>query len=218
MNPKATLALVLVLAALVAVIAWQWMTISSLEDRLETATAALQSRPPANASPRIGRPGPLAAASPATTNGIPSAPAATNRSDSTASSKAARDEKRAAFERQLADARRARAAELPPALTSERRRTLMEGRELFNPGPIDESTVPVTAQTLLQPGQALQVKYGETWYTAEVVGFESDGGIHIRYFGWGPSWDEIVPREDLRVDPQARERAVEKFGASSGNG
>lgn len=141
---------------------------------------------------------------------------AVKRSDATAPGKIARDEKRAAFEKQLADARNARTAEPPPALTAERRQALMDGRELFNPGPIEESTLPVTAQTALRSGQALQVKYFDTWYAAEVVGFESDGGIHIRYFGWGPSWDEIVPREDLRLDPQARERAVGKFAASRG--
>jgi hypothetical protein len=103
----------------------------------------------------------------------------------------------------------------PPALTPERRKALLEGGESFNPGPIEESTLPVTDKTVLTKGQALQINYSNTWYAGEVIGFESDGGVHVRYFGWSNSWDEVVPRSDLRLDPQAREHAVDKYGARS---
>ncbi len=126
-----------------------------------------------------------------------------------------RDEARQALEK-LRTALTAAAPEEPaPALTPERRAAMLEGREKFNPGPIEESDVPVTEDTILQAGQPLQVKYFESWYAAEVVGFENDGMIHIRYFGWADHWDEIVPRPDLRLDPQARERAVDRFAARS---
>ena len=104
----------------------------------------------------------------------------------------------------------------PPVLTPERRKALLAGTESFNPGPIAESTQPVTDKTVLTKGQALQINYSSTWYAGEVIGFESDGGVHVRYFGWSQSWDEVVPRSDLRLDPQAREHAVDQYGAQSG--
>lgn len=94
------------------------------------------------------------------------------------------------------------------ALPPERMAALLDGRELFNPGAIEESTIPVTEQTPLQIGQPLQVTWGGSWYAGKVVGFAEDGGVHVRYFGWAPSWDEIVPRAELRLDPQAFERAI----------
>lgn len=96
-------------------------------------------------------------------------------------------------------------------LTPERRKALLEGRETFNPGPIEVSSIPVTDQTVLTKGQALQIAYVGSWYAGEVIGFEKDGGVHVRYFGWDASWDEVVPRSDLRLDPKARERAVETY-------
>ena len=39
-----------------------------------------------------------------------------------------------------------------------------------------------------------------------------DGGIHVRYFGWDSHWAEVVPRSDLRIDPQAKEKAVKQYG------
>lgn len=94
------------------------------------------------------------------------------------------------------------------SLTSERRTALLEGRELFNPGAIEESKLLVTEQTSLRVGQPLQVTWGGSWYAGQIIGFAEDGGVHIRYFGWAPSWDEIVPRAELRLDPLALERAI----------
>jgi hypothetical protein len=226
MKHKAPIALLLVIAALSIVIVRQWATNSDLEDRLEAATAELKRRP-ANAPARGSRPAPVLAA-PTVTSGrnpdssAPEAGSASLPGDSARErierGKAARDERRAALQKQLDESRKAQAANPPAALTAERKQALLQGREYFNPGPVEESAVPVHENTPLKPGQALQVNYGNSWYAGEVVGFESDGGIHVRYFGWGPSWDEIVPRSDLRLDEHAWERAVDKYAASAGNG
>jgi hypothetical protein len=100
----------------------------------------------------------------------------------------------------------------PVPLSPQRRQVLLEGREFFNPGPIEPSPYPVSPNTVLQIGQALQVNYNGTWYAGEVVGMAEDGGIHVRYFGWDSHWDEVVPRSDLRIDPQAKEKAVKQYG------
>jgi hypothetical protein len=215
MKRNLSLALLPLFVILISVILWQWIRISDLEEQLEEATTAGQRREtgPRNDGSVAGATAPL----PADTVKPPTA-GAPKRSEATPAQQAASDAKRAAFEKQLAEDRAARAAATPPLLTPERRRTLLEGREVFSPGPIEESTVPVNDQTPLVPGQALQVSYAGTWYAAEVVGMESDGGIHIRYFGWGSNWDEVVPRADLRLDPHARERAVEKFGGRAPGG
>ena len=216
MKRNLSLALILLPVILVTVIVWQRIKLSDLEEQLADARAELQRRQPSPRTvmqaPVASVPSPTNSASPKNSAGpVPSA--VTKRSGTTAEEKAASEAKRAAFEQQLAEERKAEAVTANPPLTPERRKALLEGREIFNPGAIEESKVPVTDQTPLRPGQALQVSYAGTWYAAEVVGIEGDGGIHIKYFGWGSNWDEIVPRSDLRLDPQARERAVEKFGA-----
>jgi sRNA-binding protein len=217
MKKNLSVALLPLFVILVSVILWQWMKIATLEEQIEDVTAELQRR---QTAPHGGRPvsGASTTAPPANTVNPP-AVATPKRTDTTPAREAANDAKRAAFEKQLAAYRAAQAAAAAtPVLTPERRQSLLEGREIFSPGPIEESKVPVTDQTPLVPGQALQVSYAGTWYAAEVMGIESDGGIHIRYFGWGSHWDEVVPRSDLRLDPQARERAVEKFGGRSAGG
>jgi len=100
----------------------------------------------------------------------------------------------------------------PVPLSPQRRQVLLEGREFFNPGPIEPSPYPVGPNAVLQTGQALQINYNGTWYAGEVVGMAEDGGIHVRYFGWDSHWDEVVPRSDLRIDPQAKEKAVKQYG------
>jgi hypothetical protein len=208
------------------VIVWQRAAIADLDERLEALEAERQGRQAPAHGPARSRPGPPPVSPAATDAGDAATQGAVARaSASTRESqreriergKAARDEHRAALEKQLDEERKALEAVPPPVLTAERKQALLEGREQFKPGPIEESALPVEENTPLQPGLALQVKYGNGWYAGEVIGFESDGGIHVRYFGWGEFWDEIVPRSDLRLDPHARERAVEKYGAASGN-
>lgn len=210
MKRNLSLALCLLFVILVTVIVWQWIKVTGLEAEVTDAKAELQRREAASSGVT---PAPVTAAPQPAGSARPASPVVAKRSETTVEQKAANDAKRAAFEQQRAEERKAAHVAANPTLTPERRRALLEGREIFNPSMIEESKVPVTDKTPLQPGQALQVAYGGGWYAAEVVGIASDGGIHIRYFGWAPDWDEIVPRSDLRLDPQARERAVEKFGA-----
>jgi hypothetical protein len=81
---------------------------------------------------------------------------------------------------------------------------------IFNPGAIPSSNAPVQPTTHLYVGQDLQVKYGSTWWAGTVLGFEPDGRVKIRYFGWANSYDEPKTREELQLDRDARVRALDK--------
>jgi hypothetical protein len=85
---------------------------------------------------------------------------------------------------------------------------LLKGETPFNPGAIPSSGIAVTDATPLALGQDLQMKWGSTWWAATVTGFESDGGIRVHYFGWDEAHDEIVPRSDLQLDTNVREKAI----------
>jgi hypothetical protein len=213
MNRAATIVSCLLIAGLAGVSFWQWRTISDLEERVHEAES--------NAAKHLNSPVPVRTA-PA------SAPRDTGRSE-TAGPVGGTAKKSPAKGSGAAPktALPAPSPEIPgttpainqqEALTPERKLALLQGRETFNPGPIDESSLPVTEKTPLSKGQALQISYAGTWYAGEVIGFEKDGGVHVRYFGWESSWDEIVPRSDLRLDPQAREHAVDKYGARAATG
>lgn len=79
----------------------------------------------------------------------------------------------------------------------------------FRPGSIVSSGLPVLEDTVLQEGQDLQLKWGSSWWAATITGFEPDGGIRVRYFGWGSYPEEIVPRSDLQLDSDVRRKAVD---------
>jgi hypothetical protein len=103
-----------------------------------------------------------------------------------------------------------------PSWTPKDASRLLTGTVQFNPGSIASSNIPVQPYTPLSVGQDLQVKYGNTWWAASIVGFEPDGRVRIHYFGWADSYDEVRPRTDLQLDPQARARAVNAAVARSG--
>lgn len=86
---------------------------------------------------------------------------------------------------------------------------LMTGAVQFNPGPIPSSNRPVTDETPLQAGQEIQLKWGDTWWAATITGFEEDGTVRTSYFGWDRRHDEAVPRSDLQLDTNTRERAIQ---------
>ncbi|MGI9244327.1 MAG: hypothetical protein ACR2RV_26245, partial [Verrucomicrobiales bacterium] len=78
-----------------------------------------------------------------------------------------------------------------------------DGGIIFKPGSIESTGVPVSDSTSLDVGQCLQVKWGEKWWAAEVISLEDDGWVGIHYVGWTETHDEIVPRSDLQLDPEA---------------
>lgn len=86
---------------------------------------------------------------------------------------------------------------------------LMTGAVEFNPGPIVSSDRPVTDSTPLRIGQEVQLKWGSTWWAATITGFEPDGTVRTSYFGWNRNHDEAVPRSDLQLDTNTREKAIQ---------
>ncbi len=64
-------------------------------------------------------------------------------------------------------------------------------------GPI--SDIRVTADTPVTVGQQFQVQWGDKWYVGTARFVDANGDIVIRYNGWGERYDEVVPRERLRL-------------------
>jgi len=86
---------------------------------------------------------------------------------------------------------------------------LMSGRIAFSPQDIPPSGKRVDDSTPLQVGQEVLLRWEQTWWAATVTGFEPDGAIQVSYFGWPRCWDEAVPRTDLQVDTNTREKAIQ---------
>lgn len=94
-------------------------------------------------------------------------------------------------------------------LTPEEAHRLLTDTVQFNPQAIPSSGVPVRADTPLEVGQDLQIKWGSTWWAGTIVGFESDGRVRVHYFGWANSHDELKTRAELQLDRDARVRALD---------
>jgi len=75
------------------------------------------------------------------------------------------------------------------------------------PGPIESTGEAVIAETELLPGQTLQVEWNGNWWAATVLEALEGGKVRIHYLGWGASWDEVVERDRLQLDPDALEKA-----------
>ncbi len=85
------------------------------------------------------------------------------------------------------------------------------------PMPIEPTGTLVTDDTKLSIGDVVQVNWGgnvilpdgtlanESWWNGEVLDVQEDGKIRTRYSGWRSEWDEVVPREDLRIESLAAE-------------
>jgi hypothetical protein len=54
-------------------------------------------------------------------------------------------------------------------------------------------------RTRLRAGDDVLVEQQGAWYAAAVLEVEADGGVKVRYQGWGPRWDEVVSRQRLRT-------------------
>ncbi|MBI4028622.1 MAG: hypothetical protein HY360_26785 [Verrucomicrobia bacterium] len=86
--------------------------------------------------------------------------------------------------------------------------------ESVNPGSIASTGKPVAAATELKSGDILQVEWGGRWWAGSVVSLESNGCVKIHYIGWAASWDEIVPRSRLQIDPEAAEKTRTTMSAA----
>ncbi len=86
---------------------------------------------------------------------------------------------------------------------------LMEGNILFSPQSVPPSGKTVTDHTPLQVGQEVLLEWKGSWWAGTVTGFESDGAVRVRYFGWDQSWDEAVPRSDIQLGTNTREAAIQ---------
>ena len=64
--------------------------------------------------------------------------------------------------------------------------------------PIEPTGTPVTTDTSLTAGDAVEVKWGNQWWNGEVLKVRDDGKVKIHYVGWDKRWDEVVPRKRLR--------------------
>ena len=73
--------------------------------------------------------------------------------------------------------------------------------------PIPSSGKPVTAKTPLKAGDVLQVEWGGQWWAGKVLNVSAKGDVKIHYLGWASSWDEVVPRSQLQIDPKADVKA-----------
>ncbi len=77
-----------------------------------------------------------------------------------------------------------------------------------SPGSILSSGKSVSSKTPLKISDVLQVESGGSWWACKIVGLENDGQVKIHYIGWANSWDEIVPRNRLQLDPDAAKKAM----------
>jgi hypothetical protein len=71
----------------------------------------------------------------------------------------------------------------------------------FGPAPVRRVGGPVTAETALAPGAKVMAQWGNNWWEAEVLAVQPDGRVKVHYTGWDASFDEVVPRERLRLPP-----------------
>jgi len=68
---------------------------------------------------------------------------------------------------------------------------------------VDANGPPVTAETVLGPGDKVHAQWGSSWYMATVLAVAADGTVQVHYDGFDDSSDEYVPRDRLRLIPPA---------------
>jgi hypothetical protein len=72
------------------------------------------------------------------------------------------------------------------------------------PMPIDPilsliNSHPVTKATPLEKNAKVQIEWAGYWCPGEVVDVQGDDLVKVHYTGWESYWDEVVPRERLRL-------------------
>src|SRR5262245_51015292 len=55
----------------------------------------------------------------------------------------------------------------------------------------------ITDETVLEPGDRIQIEWGGSWWQGSVVQVEDDGRVRISYDGYSSASDETVPRSRL---------------------
>jgi hypothetical protein len=70
--------------------------------------------------------------------------------------------------------------------------------------PVATTGEPVDANTPLQVGSRVIAKWGDHWWDAEVIGMEPNGHVRIHYTEWESRFDEVVPRDRLRLPADQR--------------
>jgi hypothetical protein len=58
---------------------------------------------------------------------------------------------------------------------------------------------PVSEETQLSPGDAIQGYKNGSWRDATVLAVLDDGRVKVHWIGFGDEWDEAVPRSRLRI-------------------
>ena len=66
---------------------------------------------------------------------------------------------------------------------------------------VDATGPPVTAETVLDPGDKIHVQWGSSWYLGTVIAVNPDGRVQIHYEGFDESNAEVVARDRLRLLP-----------------
>lgn len=64
---------------------------------------------------------------------------------------------------------------------------------------------PVTDETPLAPGDAIQGYKNGSWRDVTILDVMNDGRVKVHWIGFGAEWDEAVPRSRLRILPGADE-------------
>jgi hypothetical protein len=69
----------------------------------------------------------------------------------------------------------------------------------WGPQPTQKVGDPVTDDTPLAVGTKVVAQWGNQWWDAEVLIVNPDGKVKIHYPGWDSKFDEVVPRDRLRL-------------------
>lgn len=91
--------------------------------------------------------------------------------------------------------------QLDPDAVDKARKSI-EQAPTYVTGRVSPSGIPVTANTALCVGQRLRVESGGNWWAGEVLELKPDGNVKIHYVGWDSTWDEVVPRTRLQLEPE----------------
>ena len=70
--------------------------------------------------------------------------------------------------------------------------------------PTASEPAPLFAETPLSIGDKLLAEWAGRWLDVEVLALVPNGDVKIHWDGYGPEWDEIVPRSRLRLPNRAR--------------
>jgi hypothetical protein len=88
----------------------------------------------------------------------------------------------------------------------------VDGRQYFTPQNVAATTT-LTGASSLRIGQKLEALWGNRWWTAEILELRPDGSVKIHYENYGDNYDEVLPREKLRLPGAAANARIFAKGA-----